>query len=347
MTQSSLFWDTLGTGDGPSGGYTEATWQDIWRKLLAGGADTVVNVMRDIGSELIVSGTVSPLAVASGAALVYGTLYFNSASEPLAVTTPGATTGGHVILRVDWTAQTVRLIVVQNTSGVSAIPALVQVPGTTYEVRLATYQITSGGAITLTDARTMAHFSTMVNADMLDTSIAGQGLSGGNGTALNVNVDGQTIGITTDTLHVLDAGIDTAQIAPGAVDPTVVGFGMPVMTERQGGDGTQWSAPGANNYTTGFVDIQAGEMSITIGIGNEGATDTITFPHAFAANPLLFATAQLGATAITSKTPTCAINPVGGSDTTQAYVHVNRPEGEAAIATHTVTVDWLAIGTKV
>ena len=45
----------------------------------------------------------------------------------------------------------------------------------------------------------------------LTTSVAGNGLAGGNGTALSVNVDGSTLEINTDSLRVKDAGVGRAK----------------------------------------------------------------------------------------------------------------------------------------
>jgi len=46
-----------------------------------------------------------------------------------------------------------------------------------------------------------------INENYLTTSVAGDGLAGGNGTALSVNVDDSSIVITSDTLEVPDSGI--------------------------------------------------------------------------------------------------------------------------------------------
>jgi hypothetical protein len=52
----------------------------------------------------------------------------------------------------------------------------------------------------------------------LNPSVAGDGLAGGGGTALSVNVDGTSIAITTDTLGVIDSGIDHGSISGLADD---------------------------------------------------------------------------------------------------------------------------------
>ena len=62
---------------------------------------------------------------------------------------------------------------------------------------------------------TAAIASTAVTEAKLHTSVAGDGLAGGGGTALNVKVDNSTIEITGDTLRVKGTG--TSQISDGAI----------------------------------------------------------------------------------------------------------------------------------
>lgn len=50
-----------------------------------------------------------------------------------------------------------------------------------------------------------------ISESHLTTSVAGNGLAGGNGTALSVNVDNSTIEINSDTLRVKDSGITEAK----------------------------------------------------------------------------------------------------------------------------------------
>lgn len=154
-----MFWDTNGVGDGLVP-YTEANWIDFLRGMFVYDA-TTEGVVAGFGNTLAVTGAASPLSVNTGRAVVYGFPYHNDASASLTVATPVVnTTGGHVILRADWTTQQVRLVAVRNTDGVAGIPALTQTPGTTYEIRLASFTITTLGVITLTDTRNYCNFNT-------------------------------------------------------------------------------------------------------------------------------------------------------------------------------------------
>lgn len=154
-------WDSTNVGDGPSSGYTETQTEEFFRDLFTGDRYTSEGVLAGVGSELAVSGTASPLTVASGAAIAYGKYYQNTSNASLTVTSPSVgTTGLRVVLRVSWSAQTVRATVVKNTDGTSAVPSLTQSAGTTWDIPLATGTITTGGVIALTDARVPCHFPT-------------------------------------------------------------------------------------------------------------------------------------------------------------------------------------------
>jgi hypothetical protein len=131
---------------------------------------TAEGVSKGVLNELAVTGVGSPLAVNTGSAICYG-LYVNTASVNLAVSTPSlGTTGGRVILQTNWggtggaslEART-RLKILINSDGVAAIPALTQAFGTTWEISLYTFTITTGGVITLTDDRTYRKITAMVD----------------------------------------------------------------------------------------------------------------------------------------------------------------------------------------
>lgn len=308
MAQKSFPWTNNATGDGTSGGYTALEWGEIWRQAFLGGNEASQGVCKGVANELAVTGTSSPLSVNTGAAFVYGKFYQNTASVNLTVTTPVVgTTGGHVILQLDWTAQTVRLVATRNTDGVNSTPSLTQSTSTQWEIRLAAFTITTGGVITVTDARAYVHMSqrvataniddsavttakinsAAVDENKLATSVAGNGLAGGAGTALSVNVDSSTIEINSDTLRVKDAGISTAKLATDSVDDTIAGNRVPQFYRRQGGDASNWSTGGTSTQTPGAVRMQGGVMTLgSIAAGGNG-TGSVTFPVAFSNAPLL------------------------------------------------------------
>ena len=161
MAERSQPWDTNGTGDGPGTGYTETQTEEFFRDLFSGDRYTTDGVLPGNLNQLACTSATNQVTVASGAAVVYGKYYQNTASLAIAVTSPTTgTTGLRVVLRCSWAAQTVRATVVKNTDGTSAAPAATQTAGTTWDITLATGTITTGGSISLTDAREFLHMPT-------------------------------------------------------------------------------------------------------------------------------------------------------------------------------------------
>lgn len=166
MTEQSGFWDSTGTGDGAVGGYTETQlYQHLEALFLRTKASECV--LKNFLNALAVTGATSPVAINTGAAVVAGFWYINDASVNIAIPTPAVSTRiDRIILRVSWSAQTVRLVRLAGTEG-GAAPTLTQTLNTTYEVSLAQVSITTGGAITLTDERQYAKFNTEVDTNTL------------------------------------------------------------------------------------------------------------------------------------------------------------------------------------
>ena len=218
MAETSRFWTTDDTGDGPLAGYTMADFYDFVRALLISDQEASQGVLRSVLNELAVSGASSPVSVASGAAIVYGFFYRNTAALDLTVTTPVVgTTGGRVNLTVDWTAQTVRSVVQLNTDGTAGIPALVQTIGSAWSIPLATFTITMAGTITLTDARSFCQFANYLTATAFDAvtglSVIGRSVSttGASG-EITADSDGEVLlrnGSTLEFGQVASAGLGT------------------------------------------------------------------------------------------------------------------------------------------
>lgn len=251
MAETSAFWTTNGTGDGPSDGYTATDFYDFVRRLLITDQEASQGVLKGVLNELAVSGSSSPLSVASGSAIAYGFFYQNSASLNLTVTTPTTgTTGGRVNLKVDWTAQTVRAVVQLNTDGTVDIPALTQIAGSEWNLPLATFTITMAGVITLTDVRSYCQFANYLTAASLE-----------NVTGLSVigrasNTIGQSAAITADTDgEVLVRNSNTVEFGQA---PTA-GIANNAVTDAKLRQSTGLSVIGRSANTTGNVaDITAG-----------------------------------------------------------------------------------------
>lgn len=153
MTQTSSPWDGLLVGDAADAPYTANEWARLWAKLSGMNPTLLPNygVLAATGD-----GTYPPLftrAVSGatietqiGAALVNGKLYENTAAVTLTV---GANASGNaridtVVLRVDYTAQTTRLVLKQGTPAASpARPSLTQ-SASIWEIPLADVAVANG-----------------------------------------------------------------------------------------------------------------------------------------------------------------------------------------------------------
>lgn len=149
MTQKSYLWDSGGGGDASPHSESDTA-------LMFSGLSSNNGVMPGYLNELAPSVVGASIRVATGFAVVDGHPYHNDANVDTAITTPAIGTTGHrIVLRASWGAtQTVRIFDIANTDGTAAIPAATTTSGTTYDVTLCTLTITTGGVITMTDART-------------------------------------------------------------------------------------------------------------------------------------------------------------------------------------------------
>jgi hypothetical protein len=152
MTETSWPWGGITVGDATLAPYSDDEWSDIWRKLFVEDR-TAQGVLKRYANELAVSGAVSPVSVATGAALIDGKFYESDAVVGVAIPTPAVSTRiDRIVLRKDFAAQTVRITRIAGAEG-GAAPAITQNDGVTWDIPLAQASITTGGAITLTDER--------------------------------------------------------------------------------------------------------------------------------------------------------------------------------------------------
>jgi len=183
MTQKSFFWNGASLGDAdtwtPNGGYHmahedyESPWVDIMGRALWNG-DGNRGVLANWLNELAVTGVATPVAVDTGAAIVYGLYYENDASLNVAVPSPSSDTRyDRIVVRRDWAAQTARITRIAGIEG-SGVPAMTQsaAPDGTgiWDIPLATLQVTTGGVITVTDAREFVTFTVYPQDDAFATA---------------------------------------------------------------------------------------------------------------------------------------------------------------------------------
>ena len=152
MAEESFFWaDSLGDG----GPYSQDQLRTPW-KILAAKDSASVGVVPGMLNSLIVTTTGNNnLTIDTGYAMVDGTVYHNSASLALTSASPAVgTTGRMVVLQKLWGVQTVRLAIIRSVDGTATIPTVTQTDGTTWEIPIFSFTITTGGVIgALTDTR--------------------------------------------------------------------------------------------------------------------------------------------------------------------------------------------------
>lgn len=184
--------------------YSANAFDDIFEALAVRGDAATQGVVRGKLNELAVSGTSSPLSVASGWAFVNGKLYKSTAAEEVAVPSPAAATRiDRIVLQLDYTAGPPMTCVLARVAGEEggAAPALTQTDGTKWEISLAQASITTGGVITVTDERAYIGDGHVVTASIAADAVTGAKIA-----------DDQI-----DSEHYVDASIDTAHIANNQV----------------------------------------------------------------------------------------------------------------------------------
>lgn len=152
MTEKSWYWPETGGGDGGTE-YSDDEFSDNWRYMLM--TDRAAQgVLAGVLNELEVTGTVSPVSVDTGAALVDGKLYRNDASLDLTVSTPSSESRkDRLVLRKDWSAQTIRATVIEGTEGSGTYPDITQTDGSVWDIIIGEWIIDPSGNITIETAK--------------------------------------------------------------------------------------------------------------------------------------------------------------------------------------------------
>jgi hypothetical protein len=153
MTEESRPWAGIITGD--CGPYSDDDWDDVWEVFFGSGATPFKDhrVIRHWANELLATGVATPVTVQTGAAVVHGKFYKNTANVDVAIPLPStATRIDRIVLRSVWATQTIRIYRIAGAEGGGA-PPLVQTDGNTWDIPLWQTSITIGGVITLTDER--------------------------------------------------------------------------------------------------------------------------------------------------------------------------------------------------
>lgn len=161
MTQASRPWTSTTPGD--AGPYSQDNWALLQRYLCGSDGDnpdsgpiTGSGVRPDPGLTVTQKGGGANMSVdvSAGAAMCNGTFYNNDAVVNLVI---AANASGNprvdtIVLNKDWSAQTVRLLVVQGTPAGSPVPtAMIQTALTQWQTPLADVAV-ANGAVSITNA---------------------------------------------------------------------------------------------------------------------------------------------------------------------------------------------------
>jgi hypothetical protein len=230
MAEFSMWWTTGGAGDGAAT-YTRSN-HAMWSKVLAS-CNGMEGVAPNYLNKLVgAAGGANTVNIGTGGALVDGKVYNNSA--PVTVNIPSAVGGGNtridrIVLRADWTAQTVRITRIAGTdAAVPVAPAITRSSGTTYDILLCQALVDTAGNVTVTDERTLAQVQ---NADIRQSagmSVIGRSVpsagpvadivAGNNGYVLRRSIDGTGISFApVITGSIADGAITTAKIGDSQV----------------------------------------------------------------------------------------------------------------------------------
>jgi len=102
----------------------------------------------------------------------------------------------------------------------------------------------------------------------LASSVAGDGLAGGAGSALSVNVDDSTIEIDSDALRLKDGGVSTAKLANDSVDKDKIAADVAGKGLQQASDGSLESGLVKTLQNDDAAAFAAGEFGIIEADGN-------------------------------------------------------------------------------
>ncbi len=126
-------------------------------------------------------------------------------------------------------------------------------------------------------------FNSSVNLDKINANVAGDGLSGGGGTALTVNVDDSTIEIVTDTLQVKDGGITGDKLSDTINSSIEVLISTTTLAVPTATIGFDLDDPAYRSYRIEVTECRPTISSPFLGFASTdgGTTDLVSYSEAF------------------------------------------------------------------
>jgi len=189
MTESSVFW--AGTTIGDAGTYSADVFSNTLRTLLQAHPEYQAPLYQVDNGLATTNPSGTTIRVASGAAVVDGSVYTNTADVDFVVTAPGSGTNYYsIILRKDWSAQTVRLALLGPKT--DDYPDGTRTWGTIWEIVIALVSITDASVVTVTDHRYYCQYNLATPPGWIDFNMFQDN-----------NVDSSKLGFRQRTVHVM------------------------------------------------------------------------------------------------------------------------------------------------
>lgn len=294
--EKSWPWDTNpptgGAGDGATG-LSEGVAREFLSLYFLVNDPTQEGVSVGVGQELQASGTASPIQIGTGSGVCYG-LYINDEAVNIPVSTPiVGVTGGRIVLQTNWAgvggssleART-RLALKMSSDGVPTPPALTQNAGTTWEIGLWDFTVTTGGVINLVDRRVFRTSTFLSKSkNIADQSITTEKLAYQAVTTDKIGANQVTSGklasnsVNTSKLvdqsvvtgKLEDFAVETAKLANSAVTNSKIANGAVISTKIQDGAVTSTKIPN-NTISNNHINQRVVKLQSRIG-GNTGFWD--------------------------------------------------------------------------
>lgn len=219
-----------------AGPYSAQNWQEVW-EMWFGQNKTNRGVLRGVDNELAVTAS-SPadtnVNINTGAASVRGIFYLNNASVvvPLTSNSSGSVRIDIIALEADYTAQTVRITVVQGTPG-AGVPALTQSVGSIWQIPLAYITLASGftsiATSAITDLREYANIPSAVGQNVTNDSAVTLEIGS---VVIWDSAGNADINTTTTEGHQSSAGIIESRIAAAAAGRIITHGIVPVLCDE-------------------------------------------------------------------------------------------------------------------
>lgn len=262
--------------------YTDTETRQAHRALFLRDTEATAFLLNTGNLLAVTAPAANTIRVNTGAAVVDGYVYLNDASVDLSVAnaSAGQTRRDRVVLRAEYTTTfRVRLAIKQGTSG--AVPALTQTRGSTWEMALAWYDVNDAGAISnltseIADA-SYAHFGTRVSAAMLDAAaVATAALADG---ALSADAAGRA----KLAAGFFNQATVTDKFAADSILPSRIADGAGSGLDADTLDGASSAAFAAASHNHDGSHITAGKVAnarLNTGSGNGLDVDLIDGYHA-------------------------------------------------------------------